>query len=169
MRVLFIGGTGIISTATTRLAVERGIDLTLLNRGQRAADLPKGVHTVTADIDDPAATAQALGNTTFDAVVDWIAFTPAHIQRDLALFRGRTRQYIFISSASAYQKPPGHYLINESTPLANPYWQYSRDKIACEERLMQAYRDEGFPITIVRPSLTYGETQIVLAVNSWQK
>ena len=169
MRVLFIGGTGIISTACTRVAAERGIDLTLLTRGQHAADLPAKIHTLTADIDDPAAAARALENTTFDAVVDWIAFTPAHVERDLALFRGRTRQYIFISSASAYQKPPGHYLIGESTPLANPYWQYSRDKIACEEFLIKAYREEGFPITIVRPSLTYGETQIPLAVNSWPK
>jgi nucleoside-diphosphate-sugar epimerase len=169
MRVLFIGGTGIISTASTRLAVERGIDLTLLTRGQHSADLPAGVHTITADIDDPAAAGRALENATFDAVVDWIAFTPAHVERDLALFRGRTRQYIFISSASAYQKPVGHYLITESTPLANPYWQYSRDKIACEEFLMKAYREEGFPITIVRPSLTYSDTQIPLAVNSWPK
>jgi len=169
MRVLFIGGTGIISTACTRLAAERGIDLTLLRRGQHSADLPANVRTLTADIDDSAAAARALENTTFDAVVDWIAFTPAHVERDLALFRGRTRQYIFISSASAYQKPPGHYLITESTPLANPYWQYSRDKIACEEFLIKAYREEGFPITIVRPSLTYGETQIPLAVNSWPK
>jgi len=169
MRVLFIGGTGIISTACTRLAAERGIDLTLLTRGRQAADLPAGVHTITADIDDPAAAARSLENVSFDAVVDWIAFTPAHVERDLALFRGRTRQYIFISSASAYQKPPSHYLIAESTPLANPYWQYSRDKIACEEFLMKAYREEGFPIVIVRPSLTYGDTQIPLAVNSWLK
>jgi len=169
MRVLFIGGTGIISTACTRLAVQRGIDVTLLTRGQHLADLPDKVHTVTADIDDPAGASRALQNASFDAVVDWIAFTPAHVERDLALFRGRTGQYVFISSASAYQKPPGHYLITESTPLANPFWQYSRDKIACEERLMKAYREEGFPITIVRPSLTYGETQIPLAVNSWPK
>jgi nucleoside-diphosphate-sugar epimerase len=169
MRVLFIGGTGIISTACTRLAAARGIDLTLLTRGQHAADLPAGVRTLTADIDDRAAAARALENSTFDAVVDWIAFTPAHVERDLALFRGRTGQYVFISSASAYQKPPGNYLITESTPLANPYWQYSRDKIACEEFLLKAYREEAFPITIVRPSLTYGETQVPLAVNSWAK
>jgi nucleoside-diphosphate-sugar epimerase len=169
MRVLFIGGTGIISTASTRLAVERGIDLTLLTRGQHVADLPVGVRTVKADIEDPEATAAALAGDRFDAVVDWIAFTPAQVARDLALFRGRTSQYIFISSASAYQKPPAHYLVTESTPLANPYWQYSRDKIACEELLVKAYREEGFPITIVRPSLTYGDTQIPLAVNSWPK
>jgi nucleoside-diphosphate-sugar epimerase len=169
MRVLFIGGTGIISTACTRLAVERGMDVTLLTRGQHTADLPSGVHILTADIDDPAAAARAIGHATFDAVVDWIAFTPAHVARDLELFRKRTKQYVFISSASAYQKPPGNFWITESTPLANPYWQYSRDKIACEEFLTKAYREEGFPATIVRPSLTYGETQIPLAINSWPK
>jgi len=169
MRVLFIGGTGIISTACTRLAAELGIALTLLTRGRRAADLPAGVKTLTVDMADAAAAARALGGASFDAVVDWIAYTPADIERDLELFRGRTRQYIFISSASAYQKPASHYLITESTPLANPYWDYSRNKIACEERLMKAYREEGFPITIVRPSLTYGETQITLAINSWTK
>ncbi|MBZ5585289.1 MAG: SDR family oxidoreductase [Acidobacteriia bacterium] len=164
MKVLFIGGTGIISTACTRLAAERGIDLTLLTRGRRAAELPSGVKTLGADIEDAA---QLLGDRTFDVVVDWIAYTPAHIERDLALFRGRVRQYIFISSASAYQKPPSQYLITESTPLANPYWDYSRNKIACEERLNLAYRQEGFPATIVRPSFTYGDTIIPLAVNSW--
>jgi nucleoside-diphosphate-sugar epimerase len=168
MRVLFIGGTGIISTASTALAAERGIDLTLLTRGRRVANLPAGVKTLAVDIDDPAAAA-ALRDTSFDVVVDWIAFTPAHIERDLHLFRGRTRQYIFISSASAYQKPATDYLITESTPLANPFWEYSRNKIACEDRLLKAYREEGFPVTIVRPSLTYGETQIALAVNSWAK
>ena len=169
MKVLFIGGTGIISTASTRLAAERGIELTLLRRGQHTADFPENVRTIAADLADEAAVAQAFGSQSFDAVVDWRAYTPADIERDIRLFRGRTRQFVFISSASAYQKPAGHYLITESTPLANPYWQYSRDKIACEDRLMKAYREEGFPITIVRPSLTYGDTQIVLAVNSWQK
>jgi len=169
MKVLFIGGTGNISTAVTRLAAERGIDLTLLRRGQRAADLPENVRTITADAKDEAAVAEALGNQSFDAVVDWIAFTTADVERDIRMFRGRARQFIFISTASAYQKPVGHYLITESTPLANPYWQYSRDKIASEERLLKAYREEGFPVTIVRPSLTYGDTQIPLAVNSWEK
>jgi nucleoside-diphosphate-sugar epimerase len=169
MRVLFIGGTGIISTACSQLAVERGIDLTLLTRGQRATGVPAGVKTLTVDMSDADNAARTLHNQSFDVVVDWIAFTPADIERDLNLFRGRTRQYIFISSASAYQKPATHYLITESTPLANPYWDYSRNKIACEERLMRAYREEGFPITVVRPSLTYGETQITLAVNSWTK
>jgi len=170
MRILFLGGTGIISTACTQLAAQRGIDLTLATRGQHAAaPLPAGVGTLTLDMDDAPAAAQALAAQAFDVVVDWIAFTPAHVERDLKLFRGRVRQYVFISSASAYQKPPGHYLITESTPLANPYWEYSRDKIACEERLMRAYREENFPVTIVRPSLTYGDTQIALAINSWAR
>jgi nucleoside-diphosphate-sugar epimerase len=153
----------------TRLAGEQGIDLTLLRRGQRTADLPENIRTIAADAKDEAAVAEALGSQSFDAVVDWIAFTAADVERDIRLFRERTRQFVFISSASAYQKPVGHYLITESTPLANPYWQYSRDKIACEERLLKAYREEGFPVTIVRPSLTYGDTQIPLAVNSWEK
>src|SRR5512143_2698523 len=168
MKVLFVGGTGIISTACTALAAERGMDLTLLRRGKDSVELPHSVKTIAADINDPEL-AQKLGGTKYDAVVDFIAFTPADIERDLALFRGRTRQFIFISSASAYQKPQTHYLMTESTPLANPYWQYSRDKIVCEERLMRAYREEGFPITIVRPSLTYGETLIPLVLNHWQK
>jgi nucleoside-diphosphate-sugar epimerase len=169
MKVLFIGGTGNISSASTRLAAERGIELTLLRRGHRTAALPENVSTIATDVTDEAAVAQALGSQVFDAVVDWIAFTPADVERDIRLFRDRARQFIFISSASAYQRPVGHYLITESTPLANPYWQYSRDKIACEDRLMKAFREEQFPITIVRPSLTYGDTQIVLAVNSWRK
>lgn len=169
MKVLFIGGTGIISTACTVLAVERGIEMTLLRRGQRLAHIPDSVRTITADIGDEEAARRALGGEKFDAVVDWTVFTPHQVERDIRLFRDRTDQYLFISSASAYQKPVSHYLITESTPLANPYWQYSRDKIACEERLMEEYREKGFPITIVRPSLTYGDTQIVLAVNSWEK
>jgi nucleoside-diphosphate-sugar epimerase len=169
MKVLFIGGTGIISTACTKLALERGIELTLLRRGQRAANFPDHVRTIALDIADEVAVARALREQKFDVVVDWIAFTPAHVERDISLFRDRTGQYVFISSASAYQRPVGDYLITESTPLANPYWQYSRDKIACEERLMKEYREAGFPITIVRPSLTYGDTQVVLAVNTWQK
>ncbi len=169
MKVLFIGGTGIISTACTQLAAERGIALTLLRRGESASAIPAGVHTLRADIRDEAAVAAALGRERFDAVVDWIAFTPDQVERDIRLFRDRADQFVFISSASAYQKPVGHYRITESTPLANPYWRYSRDKIACEERLLTAYREEGFPITIVRPSLTYGDTQIPLAVNSWLK
>lgn len=168
MKILFIGGTGIISTACTALAAKRGLDVTLLSRGQHASGLPSGVKTLIADVNTPAVL-QKLEHESFDVVVDWIAFTPADIERDLKLFRGRTRQFVFISSASAYQKPSTHYLITESTPLANPHWDYSRNKIACEERLMQAYHDEGFPVTIVRPSLTYGETLIPLVLNSWQQ
>jgi len=167
MNVLFIGGTGLISSACTQLAVERGVELFLLNRGSRP-DVPPGAHQLVADIRDPEATARALAGHRFDTVVDWIAYTPAEIERAIELFRGRTRQYIFISSASAYQRPVGHYLITEDTPLANPFWDYSRNKIACEERLLRAYRDEGFPITIVRPSLTYGDSQVPLVINSWQ-
>jgi nucleoside-diphosphate-sugar epimerase len=166
MKILFIGGTGIISTACTALAAERGLDLTLLTRGKHAGSIPRGVRILTEDINSPSLPAK-LANEHFDVVVDWIAFTPADIERDISLFRGRTRQFIFISSASAYQKPALDYLITESTPLANPHWDYSRNKIACEELLMKAYRDEGFPITIVRPSLTYGETLIPLVMNSW--
>src|SRR4249920_947728 len=142
MTILFIGGTGIISTACTALAAERGLDLTLLTRGKRTANIPRGVRILTEDINSPSLPAK-LANEKFDVVVDWIAFTPQDIERDIALFRNRTRQFIFISSASAYQKPAKDYLITESTPLANRYWDYSRNKIACEELLMKAYRDEG--------------------------
>lgn len=169
MKVLFIGGTGVISQACTPLALASGIDLTLLTRGQHPDRVSGGARTLAADINDTAAVSAALGGSYFDAVVDWVAYEPAHIERDLALFRGRTRQYVFISSASAYQKPATHYLITESTPLANPYWSYSQQKIACEERLLREYRENGFPVTIVRPSLTYGDTQVPLAVNSWPK
>ena len=169
MKALFIGGSGIISTACTKLAAERGMELTLVNRGQHKVPLPAGVKSLVVDVHDVSAAQRALGDTSYDVVVDWVAYTPEDIERDLQLFRGRTRQFIFISSASAYQKPGTHYLITESTPLANPHWDYSRNKIACEERLMRAYREEGFPITIVRPSLTYGDTQIPLITNSWEK
>lgn len=165
MRVLFIGGTGNISSAVSRLAISRGIELWHLNRGQRPAAIP-GVHTLRADIKKPDEVAAALGQHRWDVVVNWIAFTPADIQRDIALFRGRTRQYIFISSASVYQKPPSTPFVTESTPLANPFWDYSRNKIACEDLLMAAYREEAFPITIVRPSLTY-DTVIPLALGGW--
>jgi nucleoside-diphosphate-sugar epimerase len=167
MKVLFIGGTGLISSACSRLAVEQGVELFLLNRGNRP-EIPAGAISLVADIHDGEATTRALAGRRFDAVVNWVAYTPQDIERDLALFGDNTSQYIFISSASAYQKPASDYLITESTPLANPYWAYSRNKIACEERLMRAYREDGFPCTIVRPSLTYGDTQVPLVVNSWQ-
>ena len=164
MRVLFIGGTGSISTAASELAVARGMELHLLNRGSRTANLP-GSHHITADIHHAVDVRAALEGLEFDVVVDWIAFTPEDIERDLALFGGRTRQFVFISSASVYEKPPVNYLITESTPLRNPYWEYSRGKIACEERLMRAHRDDGFPVTIVRPSLTY-DHNLPIAVGS---
>jgi nucleoside-diphosphate-sugar epimerase len=167
MNVLFIGGTGIISTACSELAVARGISLTVLNRSKRG--LIPGTTTIVADIADPAAAAAWLAGKHWDAVVDFIAFTPADVAARLELFRGKTRQYVFISSASAYQKPLTHHWITESTPLANPFWDYSRNKIACEELLLKAYRDEGYPVTIIRPSLTYGDTIVPLAVNSWLK
>lgn len=169
MKVLFIGGTGLISEAVSRLAVERGIDLYLVNRGNRNLLFPEGAQLIRGDVREPQSLAATLGDAHFDAVVDWIAFTPDHIQTDLALFRGRTDQFIFISSASAYQKPVRDYLITEATPLANPYWQYSRDKIACEELLLHEYRQNGFPVTIVRPSHTYGNTGIPAGVDCWHK
>jgi nucleoside-diphosphate-sugar epimerase len=160
MRVLFIGGTGTISSACVQLAVERGFELTLLNRGQTDRPVPDGVTVLRGDVRDRDSIERALGDRTFDAVVDWVAFTPDHVEADLALFRNRTQQYIFISSASAYHKPVLSLPITESTPLHNPYWAYSRAKAACEERLMRAYREEGFPVTIVRPSHTYGRRRL---------
>ncbi len=158
MKVLFIGGTGIISSACSQLALERGIELYLLNRGRSSRPVPEGAHVLEGDVRDRASATGALGDLTFDAVVNWVAFTPEHIETDLELFKDRTRQYVFISSASAYQTPPLSLPILESTPLSNPFWRYSRDKIACETRLLRAYRDEGFPATIVRPSHTYDRT-----------
>jgi nucleoside-diphosphate-sugar epimerase len=162
MNVLFIGGTGIISSACSQLAVENGIDLYLLNRGQSDRPVPDSAHVLIADFHDPDAVRAALGSRRFDVVVDWIAFDPDRIEADLELFRDRTDQYVFISSASAYQTPPVSLPVTESTPLHNPFWEYSRNKIACEERLVRAYRDEGFPVTIVRPSHTYDRTSIPL-------
>jgi nucleoside-diphosphate-sugar epimerase len=162
-RVLFIGGSGVISSACSRTAVERGIDLYVLNRGATGTrPLPPEATLLRADIRDAGSTKEALGPLEFDAVVDWVAFTPAHVRAGMDLFRGRTGQYVFISSASAYQTPPARVPVTESTPLRNPFWQYSRDKIACEELLVAAYRDEGFPATIVRPSHTYDETMVPL-------
>jgi nucleoside-diphosphate-sugar epimerase len=160
-RVLFIGGSGIISSACSRLAVERGIDLYLLKRGTSGPrPVPDDATVLRADIRDPASVKEAIGDLEFDAVVDWVAFTPQHVRTDIELFRGRTRQYVFISSASAYQTPPARMPVVESTPLRNPFWRYSRDKIACEDLLVAAYRDEGLPITIVRPSHTYDRTLV---------
>jgi nucleoside-diphosphate-sugar epimerase len=154
MKALFIGGTGNISTSVSRLAIARGIDLYLLNRGVRRVEIP-GATILQGDIADAGATAALLRDHHWDVVVDWIAYTADQVERDIDLFRGRTRQYIFISSASAYQKPLLHPVITESTPLCNPFWEYSRNKIACEELLTRVYREEGFPMTVVRPSHTY--------------
>jgi len=165
MRVLFIGGTGFISTAVSRMAIERGMELYLLNRGIRSTEM-SGAIQLTGDIHNPESMRSALKDLKFDVVVDWIAFTPEDVERDLKVFRGRTRQFVFISSASAYQKPPVNYIITESIPLKNPYWEYSRNKIACEELLMKAYRDEDFPVTIVRPSYTYN-TYLPVAIGGF--
>ena len=166
MKALFIGGTGTISSAVSALAVARGVELALLNRGTRGGFHPQGARRIVADRGDPASIRAALGDEHFDVVADWAVYTPQQAAADVALFAGRTDQYLFISSASAYQKPPTHHLVTESTPLANPYWQYSRDKIACEDRLMREYREHGFPVTIVRPSHTYGPGRVPFAVGS---
>jgi nucleoside-diphosphate-sugar epimerase len=158
MKVLFIGGTGIISSACSRLALERGMELYLLNRGQSSRPIPPGAKFLHGDIRDPQSVNSALGSLSFNAVVDWVAFTPEHIETDVQLFQNRTDQFVFISSASAYQTPPASLPVRESTLLDNPFWQYSRDKIACEDRLIRAYREQKFPITIVRPSHTYDRT-----------
>jgi len=167
MKVLFIGGTGIISSGVSPRVVESGMELYLLNRGQRAEFVPPGARQIVADIRNGREVEEALRGLTFDAVVDWLVFTPDQLEADIEFFRGRTSQYVFISSASAYQKPPTHFPISESTPLANPYFQYSRDKIACEDRLVREYRDTRFPMTIVRPSFTYGLTMIPAGYQSW--
>jgi nucleoside-diphosphate-sugar epimerase len=160
MKALFIGGTGNISSACSQLALERGVELYLLNRGQSLRPLPEGARVINADIRDANAVREALGSMRFDVVADFIAFTPQHIETDLQLFRGRTGQYLFISSASAYQTPPATLPVTEAAILDNPVWQYSRDKAACEERLLRAYREEKFPFTIVRPSHTYSAVYV---------
>lgn len=165
MKALFIGGTGTISTAISALCVSKGWELYLLNRGTRADYAPEGAHMITADITNVADVDAKLQGMHFDVVADFIAFTVDQVERDIQLFAGKTRQYFFISSASAYQKPLSSPVITESTPLCNPFWQYSRDKIACEDRLMAQYRKDGFPVTIIRPSHTYGDTGVPLAVH----
>lgn len=168
MKILFIGGSGVISRAVTEQTIAAGHELWLLNRGQHRPIA--GARTITADMTDGAGTRAALGAHTWDVVVQWIAFGPDDIKRDLTLFRGKTKQYVFISSASIYQKPPQPpYLITESTPRVNPHWEYSRKKIACELELEAAHQADGFPYTIVRPSLTYGDDQIPLTLNAWQQ
>jgi nucleoside-diphosphate-sugar epimerase len=173
MKILFIGGTGIISTAISKKLIESGEhELYLINRGNRNNCLPEGFKSIVCDISDEAAASKLLEGMEFDVVAEFIAFTPSQLERDYRLFKGKTKQFIFISSASAYQKPLSDYKITESTPLANPYWEYSRNKIACEDYLLKIYREDGFPITIVRPSHTYSERSIPLGVHgdigSWQ-
>ncbi len=172
-RALFIGGTGTISTAVVkRLVNELDWDVWVLNRGNRAGVLPEGVHQIIADIGDEKAVLEKLGDMNFDSVCEFIGFTLPQVERDYRLFAGRCAQYIYISSASAYHKPAASHIITEGTALANPYWQYSRDKIACEEFLMKMYKENGFPVTIVRPSHTYDERNIPLGVHGkngfWQ-
>ena len=165
MKALFIGGTGTISTAISALCVQRGWELYLLNRGNHSEYLPAGAHVITADIKDVADVEKKLSGMTFDVVADFIAFTQDQVERDVRLFAGKTSQYFFISSASAYQKPLSSPVITESTPLYNPFWQYSRDKIQCEAYLMQQYRETGFPITVIRPSHTYGDASVPVAIH----
>jgi len=173
MKALFIGGTGTISMAIVRqLACNPQWEVWVLNRGNRNECLPEGVHSIIADIHNEAETAEKLKGMTFDAVCEFIGFRREDVERDFRLFAGKTRQYIYISSASAYHKPAANYIITEGTTLANPHWQYSRDKIACEEYLMKQYRETGFPVTIVRPSHTYDERSIPIGVHGsmgpWQ-
>lgn len=165
MKILYIGGTGNISTASSRLAIKMGMDLYLLNRGTNRSEIP-GARTLVADHSDLNGVKRVVDGHEWDVVVNWIAFAEEDVKRDYELFMGKTKQYIFISSASAYQKPGGHPVITESTPLYNPYWQYSRDKIACEDFLMRKFREDGFPITIVRPSHTY-DTVVPVPLCGW--
>ncbi|PKL08265.1 MAG: NAD-dependent dehydratase [Spirochaetae bacterium HGW-Spirochaetae-7] len=161
MRVLFLGGTGNISSECANEALEQGIELHVLSRGTRPS--PRGATAILADVADMAAVARAIGGMRFDAVVDFLCYEPESARRAVAIFSGLTGQYVFISTASAYEKPPRRHVIDEDTPLANPYWQYARDKIACERVFMEARNRSGFPVTIVRPSHTYGQTWIPTA------
>lgn len=165
MNALLIGGTGTISMAITRLLAEKGWEVHLLNRGNRKAEVPQGVHWIQADISDEQAVAQILQGRRFDCVCEFIGFLPEQVERDIRLFEGKTSQYLYISSASAYHKPATDYRITEGTALANPYWEYSRNKIACEEVLMKAYREHQFPVTIIRPSHTYDNRNVPLGVH----
>ena len=167
-----IGGTGTISSAITRQLAASDNELWLLNRGSRKNEVPGNVKQIIADIDDEAEVLRQISDTQFDAVCEFIGFLPSQVERDIRLFKGRTKQYVYISSASAYNKPAANHVITEGTTLANPYWEYSRNKIACEELLLKEYRENGFPITIVRPSHTYCERAVPVSVHglkgSWQ-
>lgn len=172
MKVLIIGGTGTISTAVSRKIVEKGYELYIINRGNGNDSLPSHINFIKADINNEQEVSEKLSGMTFDVVCDFIAFVRPQLERDFRLFNGKTKQFIFISSASAYNKLPSDYVITEGTTLANPYWEYSRNKIECEEYLLKMYRDHGFPVTIVRPSHTYCEKSVPLGVHgnngSWQ-
>ncbi len=166
MKALFIGGTGTISTAIVKkLAEDPNWEVWLLNRGNRSDVVPEGVHQIVADIYDEADVEEKLGDLKFDVVSEFIGFTVDRVEGDYRLFKDRTRQYMYISSASAYNKPARSYVITEGTTLANPHWEYSRNKIACEEFLIKKYREEGFPVTIIRPSHTYDERNVPLGVH----
>ena len=165
MKILMIGGTGTISSAITRQLSAEGHDLWLLNRGNRKNEVPTSVRQVIVDIDNTEEVLRQIDGELFDAVCEFIGFLPSQVERDIHLFKGRTRQYVYISSASAYNKPAASHVIVEGTALANPYWEYSRNKIACEDLLMKAYREEGFPVTIVRPSHTYCERAVPVSVH----
>lgn len=164
--VLYIGGTGTISAATVRRSLERGHDVTILNRGMSRRPVPEGVREIVADVRDGEALRAAVAGSDFDVVADFLSFLPEHIERMFDTFEGRTGQYILVSSASAYQKPPLHIPVTERTPLSNPYWQYSRDKIACERALEEARSATGLPFTIVRPSHTY-DRQMIPTMGGW--
>lgn len=173
MKALFIGGTGIISTAIVKQLAQMPLwEVWLLNRGSRKDVVPGNVHQIIADINDETAVAEQIADLSFDVVCEFIGFRVEDVERDYRLFRDKTKQYIYTSSASAYHKPAAGYVVNEGTTLANPHWQYSRDKIACEDFLMKKYREEAFPVTIVRPSHTYDERHIPLGVHGkngfWQ-
>ncbi|MDR0637990.1 MAG: SDR family oxidoreductase [Spirochaetaceae bacterium] len=165
MKALFIGGTGTISAAISRLALEKGDELFLLNRGNRNNVLPGKAREIKCDINDEESAKRALRDTQFDVVADFLTFTPEQVKRDFRLFQGKTRQYIAISSASVYQKPLAGIPITESTPLMNPFWEYARNKIAVEQMCVKLYREYGFPVTIVRPSHTYDERSVPLGVH----
>ena len=169
MKVLFIGGTGIISTSVSKLAIERGIDLYQFNRGNRKELFTDGAKIIKGDINNFEEMESLLSNHEFDVVVDWLAFNPSDIERDINLFANKVKQFVFISSASIYQKPLENYLITEKTPTENPFWEYSRNKIACEKRLLDEFSKNNFPFTIVRPSFTYGLTSIPAIVSSNKK
>lgn len=164
LTALFIGGTGTISAACASRAIDEGISLTVLNRGiSSLRPLPAGAQVVTGDIEDPSTLRSLLSSQTFDVVVDFISYTPEHARRDVKAFAGNVGHYVYISSAAVYEKPPSRLPITESTPLHNPFWQYARDKIASELVLQDAFRESGFPVTIVRPSHTYDQTRIPVA------